>query len=218
MGGTPMRTAPEEFSFHRGDLFFPEMMTLALSVIGYSSLIDRLNPDAIPRGMSLGGIVLGGTVQGSILKDVRHMVADVKGGRQIGSIVFEPNPFDATRDPALVEDNLSRYVSDVAAICVVSAYSSVLGKLISECGKPRLGWHPLFQYLRHIRNAAAHGNRFEIWNLGKKPGIDPNQPPNWRTSIMGSVKEMNRKPLFPQFLRLGDVPVLLNDVSNKLKT
>ena len=108
-------------------------------------------------------------------------------------------------------------MKDVASVCIGAGYQSILGSLKSRF-EEILEWPPEVQYLRHLRHAASHGNKFRINNLrGGEPGINPKQPPKWRTSKMKSVNDMEGKQLFDEFLLPGDIPVLLSDIRHLLR-
>lgn len=71
---------------------------------------------------------------------------------------------------------------------------------------------PLWEFLRHCRNAAAHGGRLNLLDG------EPSSPARWRTLEVLPVLE--GKPLFPDghgggFIGPGDVLYLLSDIERK---
>ena len=68
----------------------------------------------------------------------------------------------------------------------------------------------------HCRNAAFHRNQFAIVDYRGRPGINPDSPPVWRSSIMPDDSTMNAKELMGEWLSLGDIPILLGDVEETL--
>lgn len=64
------------------------------------------------------------------------------------------------------------------------------------------------KFLRHLRNAGAHNNRFNFYNNAKliDPGIVTWRNKTINRSLHGSVA-------FPDFILHGDLPYLLEDVS-----
>lgn len=69
----------------------------------------------------------------------------------------------------------------------------------------------MLQFLRHIRNAAAHENRF-FFGVGKQRGnVLAGLPIRWRDKTIDATLEGER--LFHDFLGVGDLLFLLRDVS-----
>lgn len=108
----------------------------------------------------------------------------------------------------------------IAQVCVGFAYESVKDRLHHAYGSDPLQWDPMLQYFRHLRNAASHRNRFRIdpRRRGKEvtPGIDPKQPPTWRSSVMPDDTTMNGLIAFFDFVGPGDILILLADIDAKL--
>ena len=61
------------------------------------------------------------------------------------------------------------------------------------------------QVLREIKHA-----------LNELPGIDPADPPTWRSSVMPDADTMNARELIGDWLSIGDIPILLGDVETNL--
>lgn len=69
----------------------------------------------------------------------------------------------------------------------------------------------MFQFLRHVRNAAAHENRF-YFGMGKqRERTLATLPARWRNKTIDDSVEKSR--LFFDFLGAGDLLFLLSDVS-----
>ena len=225
----------KEFEFLRGDLFFGQILTFSLAVTGFQAIV---RPDSLVerqekflfRGieglslegnsyLDLGGVILGGNVCGSVL-EAFEVAQTVKTGREISRVAFEEDSFNdphkAVTPSSDYRPDVGDYMKDVASVCIGAAYQSIKGSLPAKFGKI-LAWPSEVQYLRHLRNATSHGNEFTIINVEKGiQGIDPDRPPRWRTSVMPTVGLMAGKQLFNEFLRPGDIPVLLSDIRQLL--
>lgn len=72
--------------------------------------------------------------------------------------------------------------------------------------------HPDWEFLRHLRNAAAHGGSFEL------RGREPRHPAHWRS--LAITRELNGRALFAApvatgFIGIGDVLHLLADIEQR---
>lgn len=70
------------------------------------------------------------------------------------------------------------------------------------------------QFLRHLRNAAAHGNQFHFTRGKSQKIIDPKKI-TWRNKIID--QGLQGKIAFPDFFKYGDFPYLLEDITKLLK-
>jgi hypothetical protein len=68
--------------------------------------------------------------------------------------------------------------------------------------------HPIVQFLRHLRNASAHGNRFNL------ASGQPDKPAQWNTKVI--EPGLHRQECFFAFLGPGDLTPLLVDISKLL--
>ena len=162
-------------------------------------------------------IEFGGRIVGAVLHDADRLGREI-GVRPVGPLVFsegpaQPDTSGTVRSPASPRD----YMAAVAQVCLASAFESVQARLVSVYGS-KGSWPPLWQYFRHLRNAASHGNRFCITPTKHGPAIDSANPPQWRSSVMPNDAAMHDKSLFLSFLSLGDLPVLLADLASQLAT
>jgi len=68
------------------------------------------------------------------------------------------------------------------------------------------------KFLRHLRNAAAHGNKFHFYNGTRlaDPGIV-----SWRTKTIDI--SIQGQTAFPNFFKHGDLGFLLEDISSIVK-
>ena len=203
----------KEFEFLRGERFFEQMVTFSLAVTGFRAIVSPESLVERRKGRisySLGGLIVEGKVCGSIVKAL-EVAETVKMRQEIIRVAFEENSFPTTPSGG----DVSVYLDSVASVCIIAANQSIEGPM-KATGKV-LTWPPEIQYLRLLRHAAAHGNKFKIENVGKGiPGIDRNMPPKWRTSVMPNVDHMQGKQLFDEFLLPGDIPVLLSDIQQML--
>lgn len=72
---------------------------------------------------------------------------------------------------------------------------------------------PELEFLRHLRNASAHNNSF-FWGTGKKRKIP--YPVKWRTKEI--EESLEGKPLYMDFMKPGDLFILLADISKLVNT
>ncbi len=85
-----MRDRPagiKEFEFVRGELFFQPMLTFSLAVTGYHAIIrpDSLAPRRVDSiSYTLGGLIIGGLVCGSVLKALEIAKAVMQVADDIG--------------------------------------------------------------------------------------------------------------------------------------
>ena len=104
----------------------------------------------------------------------------------------------------------------VSAVAPCQFLSSAWDIFIQDKRYPIVANDPVVQFFRHVRNAASHGNRFNIkqdmidratGNLEKKA--------EWRGVKI--VPDMYDKPLIPDFMEMADPIWLISDISNLLK-
>jgi hypothetical protein len=70
------------------------------------------------------------------------------------------------------------------------------------------------RFLRHLRNAAAHGNRFWFINSRSNKFVDPGTV-SWRRKTIN--KELQDQVAFPNFFPHGDFGYLFEDITKLLK-
>jgi len=230
----------KHYDFDSNSHFFGEIVTFSLPLIGLLALtrfpelkaqvqllVARANVLAgglkLPRER-IANIVIPdknailGKVVSSTLVNSQRFASEVQEGKPISTVRYV--------DVDLVSPEPGRRVvkpippvalPPVAQVTIGSAYERVRDGIEAKWGTdPRL-WPPLLQYFRHCRNAAFHGNQFNVRPYAGHPGIDPSAPPSWRSSIMQDDATMNRKHLIGDWLDVGDVPILLGDVDELLK-
>jgi len=76
--------------------------------------------------------------------------------------------------------------------------------------------HKMVQFFRHVRNAASHGNKFNI----EKKNIDQGtggliKPAEWREASI--TPKLNGQELIPGFMEMADPIWLISDVSILIK-
>lgn len=74
------------------------------------------------------------------------------------------------------------------------------------------------QYFRHVRNAAAHGNRFDVRSYQGRAAIDASNRPVWRSSVMQDDGSMDDRLLMGDWWDVGDVPIFLGDAEVFLRS
>jgi len=66
----------------------------------------------------------------------------------------------------------------------------------------------IFKFAKHIRNGAAHNNSFNFKKCLKKPL-------RWRNKIINN--SLQGEEVFPSFITIGDLIVLISDISEIIK-
>ena len=190
--------------------FFTQVAVFAFGLVGAFSIKRLADQGSFPT--QVGGLTIGGKIVGSILMEPDELISAVGEGGEVDTVVFEEDyMFSRPGYPSGGLPPFGDLFAAAASLCVGSAYESVKEKLNAKCGKKSKGWHPLLQYFRHVRNAGFHGNHFRF---DGRSAVDPAAPPTWRTSVMS--KDLGGQRLFFEFLRAGDVPIFLADVSDFL--
>jgi hypothetical protein len=72
----------------------------------------------------------------------------------------------------------------------------------------------IVKFLRHLRNAAAHSNRFCFIDSKSKKLIEPGNI-SWRSKCIN--KSLSDSICFPDFFPYGDLAYLLEDLTKLLK-
>lgn len=228
-----------EYRFHRAGYVFDEIVSFSIPLVGMTALarfpelkrqIDDLvslanvaKSDIWTPGQTIPNIVIpdNTTVLGKVvdctLIETQAFAADIQAGKPIMSLVYVDENLLATGTKVLRQyPTPDSILPAVARTTLGSAYETVKGALASSLGGSQRNWPPLLQYFRHCRNAAFHGNRFNVRPYRDTPAIDPAKPPTWRDSIMPDDATMNTYDLIGGFIEAGDVPILLADVSAEL--
>lgn len=83
------------------------------------------------------------------------------------------------------------------------------------CAEGHNDHSPEFEFLRHLRNAAAHGNRFNFY-----PG-EPRRPASWSGcaidhTLKGVANPLANTECVGTFMSAGDVLTLLHDIEAKV--
>lgn len=100
----------------------------------------------------------------------------------------------------------SSAVNELCGMLVISAHAIALETVGGSNGVAK---SPTLEFFRHIRNAAAHGNRF---TFGPR---EPKWPAKWRGLILDRVTHANVQ-CFGKLLNPADALALLGDVQDEL--
>ena len=105
-----------------------------------------------------------------------------------------------------------RVQQSLCRMLAVAAYQS-----ISKKDRERLWENPVFQFLRHTRNAASHGN---VWKFRKK---EPALHAEWGQLVIDETRKGDDNPLqnrgcFFETLEPADLLYLLQDLEAALRT
>lgn len=230
----------KQYVFDSTNHFFREIVAFSLPFIGLlalarfpdlkaqvKSLVTRHNVRS--RGVTLPSEVIAnivipdknailGNIVSPTLVNCQRFAREAQAREPISAICYldmdivSPEPGKRVHKPIPQEA-----LPPVAIVAIGSAYERVKEKIEVKWGKDFHSWPPLLQYFRHCRNAAFHGNVFDIRPRNGRPAIDKSSPPVWRSSIMPDDASMNKKHLIGDWLGLGDVPILLGDVDELLR-
>jgi hypothetical protein len=231
----------KEYVFDGNSHFFREMIAFSLPFIGllalarFTDLKDQVKHvvsrhNVLSRGLKLPSeeipnivipdknAILGNVVCSTLVNSQRFALEAQTGkpistlryvdvdlvSPEVGKRVYKPIPQEA--------------LPPIAIVTLGSAYERVKDKMEVKWQADPRSWPPLLQYFRHCRNAAFHGNIFDI-HPGRRgqSAIDISSPPAWRSSIMPDDASMNKKRLIGDWLDLGDVPILLGDLDEFLR-
>jgi hypothetical protein len=162
--------------------------------IGEDNVRHWIRNEAGPRERSALERVVGATAT-PLIEDLT-LASQVNGAITVNSDELGRQIFWKHRDP------LRRFNTATAGGLLVLAWESTTGNHSRE---------PLWEFMRHCRNAAAHRGHFTF-----KHG-EPRRSAAWRTLDIG--RDLEGSALFPDppnpgFMAVGDVLHLLNDVES----
>lgn len=230
----------KQYIFDSSSHFFREIIAFSLPLIGLLALarftdlkaqikLLAARANVLSRGLKLprGNIanivipdknaVLGNVVNSTLINSQRFAI-EAQEGKSISAVRYvdmdlvSPEPGKRVLKPIPPEA-----LPPISIVTIGSAYERVKDKIEAKWGVDPHLWPPLLQYFRHCRNAAFHGNVFDIRSYKGQPAIDTSSPPVWRSSIMPDDASMNKKCLISDWLDPGDVPILLGDVDELLR-
>jgi hypothetical protein len=106
-----------------------------------------------------------------------------------------------------------RYVADLWGYMIAGAYERNESAITSRHGPTRgvKNWPLELQVFHHVRNAAFHGGRFNIWKNKNK--IDYARPPHWRGYTIASEDAVAGRYAIGDFLPLVHVLPFVREVS-----
>jgi len=230
----------KQYVFDSSSHFYREIIAFSLPLIGLLALarftdlkaqvkllVTRANVLSrgfkLPRGKIANIVipdknaVLGNVVNSTLINSQRFAI-EAQEGKPISAVHYvdmdlvSPEPGKRVLKPIPPEA-----LPPIAIVTIGSAYERVKDNIEAKWGVDPHLWPPLLQYFRHCRNAAFHGNVFDIRPYKGQPAIDTSSPPMWRSSIMLDDASMNKKCLIGDWLDPGDVPILLGDVDELLR-
>ncbi len=99
-----------------------------------------------------------------------------------------------------------QHFTNLACMLINSAYETV---------KERNDQSPEFEFFRHIRNAASHGNKFYFEKH------EPKRQAHWRGKVIDEKMKGPQNPLFDvdcffHFIAVPDAILLLKDIEKKI--
>lgn len=130
--------------------------------------------------------------------------AGIFPSKTVGAKVGLDDSVRAVRAGALPQPHAE---TNLCVMLVNTAYES-----LNKATRTRLRGNPVFEFFRHVRNAASHGNK---WHFSSK---EPARPAAWKILILNHALIGNANPLQGQqcihgsLLLPGDLLFLLRDV------
>jgi hypothetical protein len=230
-----------EFTFDSESYFFEEIRTFSIPFVGLVAVVrfpelkaqvdylisryklqqQRISmPDeVIPNIVIPDMFTVTGNVVTSTLMGCQAIASDIQNGEAVRSVRWVDEALLSREDGVLIETpmEVEKQLAPTAQVTLGAAFERVKDAIEGEWGNNPSTWPSELQYFRHCRNAAYHGNRFLIFSYHGIPGIDPSNPPTWRSSIMSDASTMNGRGLIGDWLSIGDIPVLLGDVETILR-
>jgi len=230
----------KQYVFDSNSHFFGEIIAFSLPLIGLLALARFTDLKAqvkllVARANVLSGglklpsgkianivipdknAVLGNIVNSTLINSQRFAM-EAQGGKLISAVHYvdmdlvSPEPGRRVLKPIPPEA-----LRPIAIVTIGSAYERVKDNIEAKWDVDSHSWPPLLQYFRHCRNAAFHGNVFDIRPFKGQSAIDTSSPPMWRSSVMPNDASMNNRRLIGDWLGPGDVPILLGDVDELLR-
>ena len=197
-----------ELTFHRGGPFYGLVLGYLCQVHGFIELVSR-GLVLRSRGLSAEGreafaASLDGRKSEAARRTLGGGVTELLDAPKLASLVSDPVKVDTSalgtallldHDPAIQNFNLQ----SAGALAVVAWEHSASYRTQD----------PLWEFLRHVRNAAAHGGSFYF------RGKEPSRPATWRGRAIN--RNLQGTPLFSApvatgFLGSGDLLHLLSDI------
>ena len=228
-----------EYHFDAPHPFFGSILVYTLAVLGFNALwnLKRVQEQLtdfqtmINRTGRLPSLTVTlhmakeaegtGIAANSVLKNPQEIATAIQESQPLPPIIYADLPPTGTlqTDPSYQLMLVPPTVMTLAAqVAVGSAYESVKDKIEKAYGRNPQEWPKAVEYFRHLRNAAFHGNKFNITPpRGRLTAIDPANPSRWRNSVMPDDNSMNSHHFVEDFILAGDCPILLGDVSDQLK-
>lgn len=230
-----------QYDFDSSKYFFAEIVTFSMTLVGFQGIFsfDRAKKElnslvtfiegrrkglALPRH-TVSNVVIPdlnevlGQIVTCTLVDSQHFAVSIQTGGPVTKLSYADQGLVTPMEGRRVEIKIPEAVLPlVAQVTVGSAFEQVSERFEKRWTKDTWKWPPLLQYFRHIRNAAFHGNSFEVRSYRGKPGIDASNPPTWRSSVMPDDNSMNGQKFMGGWWKPGDVPIFLGEVGEFLRT
>ena len=159
--------------------FFPMVATFLLSTVGLGPVYEPDNPLRLSKESTAG---YRGLVEPELVVDLEQI-------RQLTQHL----PSD-------------RAVQELCGMLIISAHAVALDNI---GGDRTIRESPQFEFFRHVRNAAAHGNRFTF------DGLEPRRVAKWRTLTLDRANYAGTQ-CFGTLLNAADALALLSDIQEML--
>jgi len=105
-----------------------------------------------------------------------------------------------------VEANIKNLIIFQARQCAVSLFDILQNSTFNEC----INKGEIFKFAKHIRNGAAHNNKFTFDNKAKSE-----LPVTWKNKTIDY--SLHNSDVFGKFLAPADLILLISDISNIIK-
>ena len=207
-----------EYKFDSQSYFFEEIRTFSIPLAGLMALvrfpelkaqvdylISRFNVrnqgiitprETVPNIVIPDMFTIVGNVVTSTLMGCQAMAGEIQAGIPISSITWVDQALLSREDGVLNETpmEVEKILAPIAEVTLGAAFERVKDAIETNWSNNHLKWPSELQYFRHCRNAASHGNRFLVRSHNGVPGIDPSNPPTWRSSVMPDAEEPDVRP------------------------
>lgn len=106
-----------------------------------------------------------------------------------------------------------RYIADLWGYLIAGAYERNEYLITRRYGSTKVmkTWPPELQLFHHVRNAAFHGGRFDIWK--SKNEIDHSRPPSWHRYTIASEDAVAGRYAISDFLPTVHVLPFVREIS-----
>ncbi len=174
----------------------------------------------------------------SLLDSFRHIIASATW-QQVSinkaQEFFEPYPYIVELPCSVTEKNIkidksilklieqerfNKIATPLYSQSLVNLYRiftiAIIDIIWSEKDFKKFYQNTELQFLRHLRNGSAHNNTFFFEKGKRRERILKKLPITWREKIIEESLEKNKIKVFMDFMKPGDIFILLSDINSLL--